>query len=104
MVDPDPYKIAIVPEKLGKLARGTVLVSTSATRWAQRSSSFIRSPRLACNSMQSQQGCRDQRICPSIAANLLAANSKGGNSIQVLNADGTLFTSITNPLFNNPWE
>ncbi len=27
VVDPDPYKIAIVPENLGKLARGTLLVS-----------------------------------------------------------------------------
>ena len=34
---------------------------------------------------------------------LLVANSKGGNSVQVLNSDGSLFTSITNALFNNPW-
>jgi len=31
------------------------------------------------------------------------ANSKGGNSVQVLNPDGSLFTSITDPMFNNPW-
>jgi DNA-binding beta-propeller fold protein YncE len=34
---------------------------------------------------------------------LLVANSKGGNSIQVLNPNGSLFMAITNPLFNNPW-
>jgi hypothetical protein len=34
---------------------------------------------------------------------LLVANSKGGNSVQVLKSDGSLATSITNPLFNNPW-
>jgi hypothetical protein len=34
---------------------------------------------------------------------LLVANSKGGNSVQVLNHNGSLHTSITNALFNNPW-
>jgi hypothetical protein len=34
---------------------------------------------------------------------LLVSNSKG-QSVQILNADGTLFASVTNPLFNKPWS
>ncbi len=103
VVDPDPYKIAIVPENLGKLARGTLLVSnignvlgTTIVKFQPFPSTGVQF-NAATAALQGPAGLSFNRD------RLLVANSKGGNSIQVLNPDGTLFTSIKDPLFNNPW-
>jgi hypothetical protein len=103
MVDPDPYKIAVVPERLGKLARGTVLVSNIGNTLGTTIVKFHPFPSIGVQFNAATAGLQGPAGLSFNRGHLLAANSKGGNSIQVLNADGTLFTSITNPLFNNPW-
>jgi hypothetical protein len=103
MVDPDPYKIAVVPENLGKLARGTVLVSNIGNTLGTTIVKFHPFPSIGVQFNAATAGLQGPAELSFNRGHLLAANSKGGNSIQVLNADGTLFTSITNPMFNNPW-
>jgi hypothetical protein len=103
MVDPDPYKIVVVPEKLGKLARGTVLVSNIGNVLGTTIVKFHPFPSTGVQFNAATAGLQGPAGLSFNHDRFLAANSKGGNSIQVLNPDGTLFTSIANPMFNNPW-
>jgi len=103
MVDPDPYKIAIVPEHLGKLTRGTVLVSNIGNDVGTTIVKFHPFPSTGVQFNAATAGLHGPAEMSFDRDRLLVANSKGGNSVQVLNRNGTLFTSITNPLFNNPW-
>jgi hypothetical protein len=105
MADPNPYKVVVVPEHMHKLARGTVLVSnigndgttgTTVVKFHPFPSTGVQF-NAATSALQGPADLSFDRD------RLLVANSKGGNSVQVLNADGSLVTSITNPLFNNPW-
>jgi hypothetical protein len=105
MADPNPYKVVVVPENLRKLARGTVLVSnigndgTSGTTIVK----FHPFPSIGVQFNAATSALQGPADLSFDRDRLLVANSKGGNSVQVLNPDGSLFTSITNPLFNNPW-
>ncbi len=103
MVDPDPYKIAIVPENLGKLPRGTVLVSNIGNDVGTTIVKFHPFPSTGVQFNAATAGLHGPADMAFDRGHLLVANSKGGNSIQVLNPNGTLFMSITNALFNNPW-
>lgn len=103
MVDPDPYKIAIVPEKLGKLAKGTILVSNIGNDVGTTIVKFQPFPSIGVQFNAATAGLQGPADMAFHRDRLLVANSKGGNSVQVLNPDGTLFMSITDPLFNNPW-
>jgi hypothetical protein len=103
--NPNPYKVVVVPEHLGGLARGTVLVSnigndgttgTSLVKFHPFPSTGVQF-NLANSALQGPSDLSFNRD------RLLVANSKGGNSVQVLNHNGSLFMSITDPLFNNPW-
>jgi hypothetical protein len=105
VANPNPYKVAVVPENRRNLPRGTVLVSnigndgttgTSIVKFNPFPSTGVQF-NLASSALQGPADLSFNRD------RLLVANSKGGNSVQVLNADGSLVTSITNPLFNNPW-
>ena len=103
--NPNPYKVIVVPENLGKLKRGTVIVSnigndgTTGTTLV-KFEPFPSTGVLFNAATSALQGPADLSFNRD---HLLVANSKGGNSIQVLHSNGTLATSITNPLFNNPW-
>ena len=103
--NPNPYKVVVVPERLGRLARGTVLVSnigndgttgTTLVKFDPFPSTGVEFS-LVASALQGPAELSFNRD------RLLVANSKGGNSVQVLNPNGSLFLSITNPLFNNPW-
>ena len=105
MANPNPYKVVVVPENMHKLPRGTVLVSnigndgttgTSIVKFHPFPSTGVQF-NLANSALQGPSDLSFDRD------RLLVANSKGGNSVQVLKSDGSLATSITNPLFNNPW-
>ena len=104
-VNPNPYKVIVVPENVGELRKGTVLVSnigndgttgTTIVKFNPFPSTGVEFNTVAA----ALQGPAELSFSYD---RLLVANSKGGNSIQVLKPDGSLFTSLTNPLFNNPW-
>jgi hypothetical protein len=103
MVDPDPYKIAIVPENLGKHARGTILVSNIGNDVGTTIVKFRPFPSIGVQFNAATAGLQGPADMAFIRDRLLVANSKGGNSAQVLNPNGSLFMSITDPMFNNPW-
>lgn len=103
--NPNPYKLIVVPEGLPKLPRGTVLVSnigndgtvgTTVVKFHPFPSTGVQFNG-ATAALQGPAGLSFNRD------RVLVANSKGGNSIQVLNFNGALVKSITSPLFNNPW-
>ena len=105
VANPNPYKVVVVPENLRDLPKGTVLVSnigndgttgTSLVKFNPFPSTGVQF-NLANSALQGPAELSFNRD------RLLVANSKGGNSIQVLNREGSLVTSITDPLFNNPW-
>ncbi len=105
MANPNPYKVVVVPENLQKLARGTVMVSnigndgTTGTTLVK----FHPFPSIGVQFNAVTSGLQGPAVLSFNRGRLLVANSKGGNSVQVLNPDGSLFTSITDPMFNNPW-
>jgi len=103
MVDPDPYKIAIVPENLGKLARGTVLVTNIGNDVGTTIVKFNPFPSIGVQFNAATAGLQGPAGLTFNRDRLLVANSKAGSSIQVLNPNGTLLMSITDPLFKNPW-
>jgi DNA-binding beta-propeller fold protein YncE len=103
MVDPDPYKIAIVQEKFGKLKRGTLLVSNIGNDLGTTIVKFNPFPSIGVQFNAATAGLQGPAEMAFDRDHLLVANSKGGNSVQVLNPNGTLLMSITDPLFNNPW-
>jgi hypothetical protein len=105
MADPNPYKVVVVPEKLGTLARGTVLVSNIGNDGTTGTTivKFHPFPSMGIQFNAATSGLQGPADLSFSRDRLLVANSKGGNSVQVLNPDGSLCTSITNPMFNNPW-
>ncbi len=103
--DPNPYKVVVVQEHLHKLAKGTVLVSNIGND-GTTGTTIVKFNPFPSTGVQFNAAAAALQGPADLSFNrdrLLVANSKGGNSVQVLNADGSLFTSITNPLFNNPW-
>jgi hypothetical protein len=105
VANPNPYKVVVVPQHLRGLARGTVLVSNIGND-GTTGTTIVRFEPFPSTGVQFNAVTSGLQGPADLSFNrdrLLVANSKGGNSIQVLNADGSLFTSITNPLFNNPW-
>ncbi len=104
-VDPNPYKVIVVPENLPKLPRGTVLVSNIGNDGTTGTTivKFHPFPSTGMQFNAATAGLQGPAEMSFSRDRLLVANSKGGNSVQVLNFNGTLFTSITSPMFNNPW-
>ena len=105
MANPNPYKVVVVPENLRGLARGTVLVSNIGND-GTTGTTVVKFQPFPSTGVQFNAATSALQGPADLSFNrgyLLVANSKGGNSIQVLNPDGSLVTSITNPLFNNPW-
>jgi hypothetical protein len=105
MADPNPYKVVVVQENLRKLARGTVLVSNIGDD-GTTGTTIVKFNPFPSTGVQFNAATSALQGPADLSFNrdrLLVANSKGGNNVQVLNPDGSLFTSITNPLFNNPW-
>jgi hypothetical protein len=105
MANPNPYKIAIVREKMHKLPRGTVLVSNIGNDGTTGTTivKFHPFPSMGVQFNAATSALQGPADLSFDRDRLLVANSKGGNSVQVLNKDGSLFMSITDPLFNNPW-
>jgi hypothetical protein len=105
MANPNPYKIAIVPEKRHHLPKGTVLVSNIGNDGTTGTTivKFHPFPSTGVQFNAATAGLQGPSDLSFNRDRLLVANSKGGNSVQVLNPDGSLFASITDPLFNNPW-
>ena len=105
MANPNPYKVVVAPESMGRLPRGTVLVSnigndgttgTTVVKFQPFPSTGVQF-NAAASALQGPSDLSFNRD------HVLVANSKGGNSVQVLRPNGSLFVSITSPLFNNPW-
>ncbi len=100
----DPYKIVIVPNDLASpiLKPGNLLVSNignddhgvTIPQFMQQTSTGK-----SINPPTAVMGPADMGFDKG---KLLVANSTG-NSVSILNADGTLNTTVTNPLFNGPW-
>jgi len=105
MADPNPYKVIVVPESRGGLARGTVLVSNIGNDGTTGTTvvKFHPFPSTGVQFNADASGLQGPADLAFNRGRVLVANSKGGNSVQVLNPNGTLFLSITNPMFNNPW-
>ena len=105
VANPNPYKVVVVPENKRTLARGTVLVSNIGND-GTTGTSIVKFDPFPSTGVQFNAAASALQGPADLSFNrdhLLVANSKGGNSIQVLHSNGTLATSITNPLFNNPW-
>lgn len=100
----DPYKIVVVPDDFASpiLKPGNLLVSNignddhgvTIPQFMQQTSTGK-----SINPPTAVMGPADMGFDKG---KLLVANSTG-NSISLLNADGTLNTTVTNPLFNGPW-
>jgi hypothetical protein len=105
MANPNPYKVGVVPANLRELSRGTVLVSNIGNDGTTGTTivKFQPFPSTGVQFNAATSGLQGPAELSFNHDRLLVANSKGGNSVQVLNPDGSLHTSITNPLFNNPW-
>jgi len=103
--DPNPYKVIVVPETRGKLARGTVLVSNIGNDGTTGTTvvKFRPFPSTGVQFNADASGLQGPADLAFNRGRFLVANSKGGNSVQVLNPNGSLFMSITDPMFNNPW-
>ena len=103
--NPNPYKVIVVPENIRTLARGTVLVSNIGND-GTTGTTIVKFDPFPSTGVQFNAATAALQGPAELSFNgdhLLVANSKGGNSIQVLNSNGALVTSITDPLFNNPW-
>jgi len=103
--DANPYKVIVVPTTWGKLARGTVLVSNIGDD-GTTGTTVVKFHPFPSTGVQFNANASAVQGPADLAFNrgrFLVANSKGGNSVQVLNPNGSLFLSITDPLFNNPW-
>jgi hypothetical protein len=101
----NPYKVTVVPMNLGKLARGTVLVSNIGDD-GTIGTTVVKFHPFPSTGAQFNADAAALQGPADLAFNrgrFLVANSKGGNSVQVLNPNGSLFMSITDPMFNNPW-
>jgi hypothetical protein len=105
VANPNPYKVVVVPENLRKLARGTVLVSNIGNDGTTGTTivKFDPFPSTGVQFNAVTSGLQGPAELSFERGRLLVADSKGGNSVQVLNPDGSLFTSISDPMFNNPW-
>jgi hypothetical protein len=105
MADPNPYKVVVVPENMGRLTRGTVLVSNIGNDGTTGTTivKFHPFPSTGVQFNAIAAGIQGPADLSFNRDRLLVANSKGGNSVQVLNRNGSLFASIISPLFNNPW-
>ena len=105
MANPNPYKVVVVPANIGNLARGTVLVSNIGND-GTTGTTLVKFHPFPSTGVQFNAATSALQGPADLAFNrdhLLVANSKGGNSVQVLNHNGSLLASITDPLFNNPW-
>jgi hypothetical protein len=103
-VDPNPYKIAIAPTDLSNsLHAGDILVSNIGNN--DHGITIVKfSGRQGTGQLfnKNTDGVLGPAGLAFDAGKLLVANSTGSN-VLVFNPDGTLFTTITNPLFNGPW-
>jgi hypothetical protein len=103
-VDSDPYKIAVAPAGFAPhLLKGDVLVSNVGNNVGMTIVKFRPFPSTGVQFNAANAGIKGPSGLAFDREKLLVANSKG-NSVQILNADGTLFTSVTDPMFNNPWS
>jgi hypothetical protein len=103
-VDSDPYKIAVLPQYgEGRRRRGEILVSNVGNAVGMTIVEFGLRPSTGIQFNAADSGVRGPSGLAFDRGKVLVANSKG-NSVQILNADGTLFTSVTDPLFNKPWS
>ncbi len=105
VANPNPYKVIVVPATVGKLARGTVLVSNIGED-GTTGTTVVKFRPVPSTGVQFNANAAALQGPADLAFNrgrILVANSKGGNSVQVLNPNGSLFMSITDPMFNNPW-
>jgi hypothetical protein len=103
--NPDPYKIAIAPANLApNLQAGDVLVSNIGND--THGVTIVKFKQQPGTGQQFNTMPGDGVLGPAGLVfdngKLLVGNSTG-NDVLVLNANGTLFTTIQSPLFNGPW-
>lgn len=104
VVDSDPYKIAIASENFAPdLKAGDVMVSNVGEGVGATVVKFRPFFSIGSQFNADNAGVKGPSGLAFDRDKLLVANSKG-NSVQILNPDGTLFSSVTDPLFNNPWS
>jgi hypothetical protein len=105
MANPDPYKIAIAPANLApSLRAGDVLVSNigndthgvTVVKFTQQPGTGHQFNTMPGDGVLGPAGLVFDN------GKLLVGNSTG-NNVLVLNPNGTLFKTITSPLFNGPW-
>ena len=103
-VDPNPYKIAIAPSNLSpSLKAGDIIVSNIGNE--DHGVTLVKfpaqkGPGQLFNTQTS--GVLGPAGLAFDGGMLLVANSTG-NNVLVFRPDGTLFTTIKDPLFNGPW-
>jgi len=103
-VDPNPYKIAIAPSDLPNgIHAGDILVSNIGNNdHGITIVKFAGGQGTGQLFNKNTDGVLGPAGLAFDAGKLLVANSTGSN-VLVFNPNGTLFTTITNPLFNGPW-
>ncbi len=104
-VDPNPYKIAIAPANLSTgLNAGDILVSNIGNE--DHGVTIVKFAQGQAQGQLFNKTPNDGTLGPAGLAfddgKVLVGNSTGSN-VLVMNPDGTLFTTITDPLFNGPW-
>ena len=103
--NPDPYKIAIAPANLApNLKAGDVLVSNIGND--TQGVTIVKFKQQPGTGQVFNTMPGDGVLGPAGLSfdngKLLVGNSTG-NNVLILNPNGTLFQTITNPLFNGPW-
>jgi hypothetical protein len=102
--NPDPYKIAIAPANMGNLRAGDVLVSNIGND--THGTTIVKFKQQPGTGQQFNTMPGDGVLGPAGLVfdngKLLVGNSTG-NDVLVLNANGTVFTTVHNALFNGPW-
>jgi DNA-binding beta-propeller fold protein YncE len=103
-VDPNPYKIAIAPAGLApSLQTGDILVSNIGNE--DHGTTLVKFPGQGGSGRlfnTQTDGVLGPAGLTFDNGRLLVGNSTG-NSVLIFNPNGTLFATITNPLFNGPW-
>ncbi len=108
-VDPNPYGVAIVPANMNMsngLKAGDILVSNIGAQ--DKGNTVVnfpgkKGPGHLFNVMDSKGTMGPSGIAFNAQSGTVWNANATANDVQVFKRDGTVLTTITNPLFNHPW-
>ncbi len=105
-VDPNPYGIAISASNGNGLKKGDLLVTNIGNN--DTGNTIVKftgqkGPGHLFNVTASQATSGPADLVFNNESGSLWVSNKTGNDVQVFHPNGTLLTTITNPLFNHPW-